>query len=56
MLELLVAELIVCTDMQRIVDHVRENKFLTVESKEEIMRVVIEANPHCELNERSENT
>tara|TARA_Y100001963_G_C6623230_1_gene372768 strand:+ start:79 stop:252 length:174 start_codon:yes stop_codon:yes gene_type:complete len=54
MLEFFIAALIGCEDVQGILEHVRENKQLTPEIKKEIVQVIIEATPQCELNEGSE--
>jgi len=55
-MELLIAGLIECSDVQRILDHIQKDRYLTSETKEELVQVIIEGTPQCELNERSELT
>ncbi len=55
-MELLIAGLIECSDIEGILDHIQKDRYLTSETKEELVQVIIEGTPQCELNERSELT
>ena len=50
MIEVLLATLINCSDVNAIIDSVREDKYLTIEAKEEIEKIIIEGSPQCEHN------
>ncbi len=56
MLAVLIAGLIECSDIESIVENVRADKNLSSEIKTELIEVLIQSTPQCELNERSENT
>jgi len=53
-MEILIATLISCADIQGIMETVRADKYLTSEVKTEIVEILIQETPQCELNERSE--
>jgi len=56
MFAVLIATLIPCSDVQGIIDTVRSDRYLSSETKTEIVEMLIKQTPECELNERSENT
>ncbi len=56
MFAVLIAGLIECSDIESIVETVRADKNLSSEIKTELIEVLIQSTPQCELNERSENT
>ena len=55
-MELLIAGLIECSDIEGILDHIQKDRYLSSETKKELVQVIIEGTPQCELNERSELT
>ena len=52
----LIATFLPCSDVQGIIDSVRGDRYLTEETKTEIVEMLLKETPECELNERSENT
>ena len=50
MLEVLLATLIDCSDTQGLIDTVRTDKYLSFETKTEIVEMLIKETPDCELN------
>ena len=56
MFAVLIATLLPCSDVQGIIDSVRGDRYLTEETKTEIVEMLLKETPECELNERSENT
>jgi len=56
MFAVLIATFIPCSDVQGIIDTVRSDKYLSFETKTEIVEMLIKETPECELHERSENT
>ena len=56
MFAVLIATFIPCSDVQGIIDTVRSDRYLSSETKTEIVEMLIKQTPECELNERSENT
>ncbi|MBG02138.1 MAG: hypothetical protein CL470_07705 [Acidimicrobiaceae bacterium] len=56
MFAVLIATLLPCSDVQGIIDTVRGDRYLTEETKTEIVEMLLKETPECELNERSENT
>ena len=56
MIAVLVAGLLECSDIQGIIETVRADKKLSPETKTEIVEILLQGTPQCELNERSENT
>ena len=55
-MEILIATLISCSDVQSIIESVRADKYLTFETKTELVEILIQGTPQCELNEGSEIT
>ena len=53
-MEILIAGLIECSNVQRILDHIQKDRYLSLETKKELVQVITEATPQCELNEGSE--
>ena len=56
MFAVLIATFLQCSDVQGIIDSVRGDRYLTEETKTEIVEMLLKETPECELNERSENT
>ena len=56
MFAVLIATLIPCSDVQGIIDTVRSDRYLSPETKTEIVGMLIKETPECELHERPENT
>ena len=56
MFAVLIATFLPCSDVQGIIDTVRGDRYLTEETKTEIVEMLLKETPGCELNERSENT
>ena len=56
MFAVLIATLIPCSDVQGIIDTVRSDRYLSSETKTEIVEMLIKETPECELNERPEDT
>ncbi len=56
MFAVLIATFIPCSDVQGIVDTVRSDRYLSSETKTEIVEMLIKETPECELHERPENT
>ena len=50
----LIAGLIECSDVQDLIGSVRADRYLTSDAKIEIVEVLIEGTPQCELNDESE--
>ena len=50
----LIAGLIECSDVQGLIESVRADRYLTSDAKIEIVEVLIEGTPQCELNDESE--
>ena len=55
-MELLIATLISCSDVQNIIESVRGDRYLTSETKTEIVEILNQRTPQCALNEGSEIT
>ena len=55
-MEILIVGLIECADVQLLFEHIQKDRYLSSETKEELVQVIIESAPHCELNEGSELT
>ena len=53
-MELLIAGLIECSDVQGMLEHIQKDRYLSSETKKELVYVIIESTPECELNEGSE--
>ncbi len=54
MIAVLVAGLMECSDIQGIIESVRADKYLKSDAKTEIVEILIQGTPECELNEGSE--
>ena len=54
MFAVLIATLIPCSDVQGIIDTVRSDRYLSSETKTEIVEMLIKETPECELNEGTE--
>ena len=50
----LIATFLPCSDVQGIIDSVRGDKYLSSETKTEIVEMLLKETPECELNEGSE--
>ena len=50
----LIAGLIECSDVQDLIGSVRADRYLTPDAKIEIVEILIQGTPQCELNEGSE--
>ena len=50
----LIAGLMECSDIQGIIETVKSDRNLSSESKIEIVEILIQGTPQCELNEGSE--
>ena len=50
----LIATMMPCSDVQGIIDTVRSDRYLTSETRAEIVEMLLKETPECELNERSE--
>ena len=53
MFAVLVAGLLECSDIQGIIETVRTDKNLSPETKTELVEILFQGTPQCELNERS---
>ena len=49
----LIAGLIECSDVQGLITTIRADKYLSSETKTEIVEMLIQGTPQCELNEGS---
>ena len=56
MFAVLIATMIPCSDIQGLIDTVRTDRYLSFETKTEIVEMLIKETPECELNERPEDT
>ena len=52
----LIATFLPCSDVQGIIDTVRSDRYMASETKTEIVEILINGTPECELNEGSEIT
>ena len=50
----LIATFLPCSDVQGIIDSVRGDKYLSSETKTEIVEMLLKETPECELNEGTE--
>ena len=50
----LIATMLPCSDVQGIIDTVRGDKYLSSETKIEIVEILIQGTPQCELKDGSE--
>jgi len=56
MFAVLIAGLMECSDIQSIIETVRNDKNISFEIKTELVEILIKTTPECELNEGSELT
>ena len=54
MFAVLIATMIPCSDVQGIVDTVRSDRYLSSETKTEIVEMLLKETPECELNDGTE--
>ena len=54
MFAVFIATMIPCSDIQSMIDTVRGDRYLSSETKTEIVEMLLKETPECELNERSE--
>ena len=54
MFAVLIATMMPCSDVQGIVDTVRSARYLSSETKTEIVEMLLKETPECELNEGTE--
>ena len=50
----LVATFLPCSDVQGIIDSIRGDRYLSSETRTEIVEMLLKETPECELNEGSE--
>ena len=55
-MEILLATIISCSDVESLIESVRADKYLKPDAKTEIVEMLIQGTPECELNEGSEIT
>ena len=55
MFAVLIAGLMECSDIQGIIETVRADRNLSSETKTELVEILLQGTPQCELNERSED-
>ena len=56
MFAVLIAGLLECSDIEGIIETVRSDKNLSSETKTELVEILLQGTPQCELNDGSENT
>ena len=56
MFAVLIAGLLECSDIQGIIETVKSDRNLSSETKTELVEILLQGTPQCELNEGSENT
>ena len=54
MFAVLIATMMPCSDVQGIIDTVHSDRYLTSETKTEIVEMLLKETPECELNEGTE--
>jgi len=54
MFAVLIATMMPCSDVQGIIDTVRSDRYLTSETRTEIVEMLLKETPECELNEGTE--
>ena len=54
MFAVLIATMMPCSDVQGIVDTVRADRYLSSETKTEIVEMLLKETPECELNDGTE--
>ena len=50
----LIATMMPCSDVQNLIDTVRPDRYLSSDTKTEIVEMLLKETPECELNEGSE--
>ena len=50
----LIATMMLCSDVQNLIDTVRGDRYLSSDTKTEIVEMLLKETPECELNEGSE--
>ena len=50
----LIATFLPCSDVQGIMDTIRSDRYLTSETRTEIVEMLLKETPECELNDGSE--
>ena len=56
MFAVLIAGLMECSDIQGIIETVKSDRNLSSETKTELVEILLQGTPQCELNDGSENT
>ena len=56
MFAILIAGLMECSDIQGIIETVQSDRKLSSESKTELVEILLQGTPQCELNEGSTDT
>ena len=56
MFAVLIAGLMECSDIQGIIETVRADRNLSSETKTELVEILLQGTPQCELNEGSTDT
>lgn len=56
MFAVLIAGLMECSDIQSVIGTVRADKTISPEIKTELVEILLQGTPQCELNEGPENT
>ena len=56
MFAVLIAGLLECSDIQGIIEPVRADKTISPDTKTELVEMLLQGTPECELNERSTDT
>ncbi len=54
MFAVLIATMMPCSDVQDLIDTVRRDRYLSSDTKTEIVEMLLKETPECELNEGSE--
>ena len=54
MFAVLIATMMPCPDVQDLIDTVRRDRYLSPDTKTEIVEMLLKETPECELNEGSE--
>ena len=55
MFAVLISCLLECSDIKGIIETVRADKNLSLETKTELVEILLQGTPQCELNERSKD-
>ena len=56
MFAVLIAGLMECSDIQSIIETVQSDRNLSSETKTELVEILLQGTPQCELNDGSENS